>query len=139
MPITFCRVTCGGNVDNRRAISDIVMPDGVPFPIIQIKTVTLTKEAVELRLAVGNHYHTKESGREEFFVVVGPKDVPLVTIRYRDEPKGEMKDRYMFLGEACYIPPECSHAFVAMNPGVVLWGFSNLPYDSLHDVPDKLF
>ncbi len=136
----FMKLNLGCHTDERRAIIDFCLPEGfeLPFTLRQTKVVKLTQKAVESGLAVGNHYHTNESGRQEFFVAVGEPGVPLFKVSWREARKEVPFVDLMYAGDACHIPTGVSHAFVGLRPGVELWGFSNLPYDSAHDVPDKL-
>lgn len=77
MPVVFCQVTFGTHTDSRTTISDIILPDEVSFSIVQIRAVVLTEEAIKSKYVIGNHYHPKASGREEFFVATGPEDKEL--------------------------------------------------------------
>lgn len=128
------------NSDSRRSLSEIVFLDQFPlmFPVGQVKVITFTDDAVRYRQTVGNHYHTIESGRHEVFVAVGPANVELIRFRYRDGTAGPVKEVMMKNGDACLIPPGHSHAFTPLAPEVALWGLSNIPYDSAHDVKDVL-
>lgn len=127
--------------DHRREIVEVVFEDmDWPFAIRQVKVIAFTQEAINNLLAVGNHYHMEESGREEVFVACGPKDTDLFLFLF--SPAGiERNIRRLSLrrGDCCYIPPGNSHTFVPLTEGVTLWGFSNKKYDSGDDVPDKLF
>lgn len=127
--------------DIRRIITDITIPEDIkiPFEVHQVKVVALTEEAVKSQMPVGNHYHTSKSGREEFFVAVGRKGVPLFSFMFREGIGYQIQQKIMFAGDACYIPTEHSHTFVGLEEGAVLWGFSNQAYDASHDVEDKLF
>lgn len=136
--ITFYTVERGGHLDLRRRIQDMILPD-VPFPIHQVKVLYLTAEAVRLALAVGNHFHIPESGRWELFVVVSEEAGDVMRFRYRNSRGGAIEERVLATGEACLIPPGCSHAFVPLVPGVELWGFAPMAYNADHDVADKLF
>lgn len=140
MGIEFFKTEVFEVADNRRVIDDITLPEELelPFKIGQLKTVELSDEAIIQGLAVGNHYHTEESGRWELYVVVGPEGVPLFKVRFRELGQ-EIQEREMMAGDACIIPPTYSHAFIGLEPGVKLWGISNLRYNPNHDVSDKLF
>lgn len=130
--------------DNRRTIQEAVLGEGfiLPFPAKHFKIITLTQEAVDQKLAVGNHYHTKESGRQEFFVILGGKSgekhEPAFEFRYRGSG-GMVQETELMTGDACYVSVGWSHAFLALKPGLQILGIANQEYNSAHDVPDKLF
>lgn len=138
---TFFSSATGGHTDHRRKITDLLLPEGmkIPFDMRQIKIVEMTDEAVRTQLAVGNHFHTEESGRSELFIVDGPQDVPVFLLRYREERDGEVKEMHMRKGDSCLFPPGVSHAFIGLVAGATLYGLSNTPYDKAHDTPDQLF
>ncbi|OGL88760.1 hypothetical protein A3H75_00425 [Candidatus Uhrbacteria bacterium RIFCSPLOWO2_02_FULL_51_9] len=120
--------------DARRIITDCVLGHEVPFGIRQIKIIDFKASG----MVVGNHYHTVKSGREEFFIAIGPPDVVLFTYRWRVSQE-EVQERKMRAGDACHIVPPCSHSFRVEHPQAKLWGLANMAYDAAHDVPDKLF
>lgn len=131
--------------DKRRTIDEVILGREfeIPFAVKQIKIIRLTKEAVDQGLAVGNHYHTIESGREELFIVWGGKSAkkhaPIFKFKYREFGREEIQDVELMSGDACYVPPGWSHSFLPLKAGLEIWGFSNMEYDSKHDLPDKLF
>lgn len=120
--------------DMRRIITDCVLFDDIPFNVRQIKIIDFKTRGV----VVGDHYHTVESGRREFFIVIGPPNVALFTFRFRMS-RGEVKEYQMVAGDACLVSPPCSHSFRVEHSQAKLWGLSNQAYDAAHDVPDKLF
>jgi len=127
----FFKVQAGIHTDHRRRIFDIVLPEmEIPFSVRQVKIV----DVYSAGMVVGNHYHTKESGRQELFGIVSGE----FTLRLRYGRDAEITERIMKPGDACLIRPEVSHAFRADQPGQII-GLSNLAYDSAHDVPDQLF
>lgn len=139
MPVTVTSVVLGGHEDERRTISDIVLPE-LSFSIVQIKIVKFKAAGVGY-LVAGNHYHTQASNRHEFFVVDGPVidgNPPLIECAYRNAVGETVVCVDMHRGDACLVPPECSHAFRALREGAFLWGFSNIPYDPAHDVRDVI-
>lgn len=139
--IRFLKVSVSGHEDVRRVITDIVLPEDleIPFRVLQVKVVDLSASAITARIPVGNHYHTCESGRYEFFVAVGKAGVLLFSFRYRNRLGGEILEQEMAAGDACLVPPEHPHSFVGLTAGAKLWGFANMAYDAAHDIPDKLF
>ena len=148
MEVLVFRGKAAGHIDNRREIKDTSLEEAVelPFKLVQIKLINLFAEAVIQRLAVGNHYHTEESGRYEFYVVYceGSQEPsgllePACLFRFRKAGEGELQEIRMMAGDACLIPPGNSHAFLPLRAGVQILGLSNLKYDSGHDVTDKLF
>ena len=141
MGIKLNKVQVFFHSDKRRTIRDVTLPEGMGFPFIvrQFKTITLSNTAVKQGLAIGNHYHTMESHRWEFYVVVGEEDFPLFRFRFRGAGEKDFHEQEMTAGDACIIPPMHSHAFLALRPGVQLFGFSDCPYRSEDDVLDKLF
>jgi hypothetical protein len=140
MAAHFFRLCDFRHVDERRSIVDFTFQEGVdiPFAIKQVKAIVLSQKAVDGRLSIGNHFHTTVSNRTEFFIASGKEDTPLFKVRTRDQG-GEVVERGMTNGDACLIMPGVSHSFLPLVEGTQLWGFSNLPYDSKHDVSDKLF
>ncbi|OHA18650.1 MAG: hypothetical protein A2664_00275 [Candidatus Taylorbacteria bacterium RIFCSPHIGHO2_01_FULL_46_22b] len=138
MLVRLQKAVVGGHEDHRRVITDIVVED-IPFPVVQTKVIRFKPESVG-KFAVGNHYHIVECNRWEFFVAVGPPALPLFTFRWCEAGQTANHSQYiMHNGDACLIPPGNSHAFMPDEGGASLWGFSNLQYDSAHDVPEKLF
>lgn len=129
--ITFFKGEAGFHEDSRRRIFDGVLPanTSLPFQVRQIKIV----DVVSAGMVVGNHYHNAASGRWECFIVTKP-----FTMRFRVTPSGEVQERTLLAGDGCIIPPLNSHSFLAAEPGQLI-GLSNLPYDSSHDIVDKLF
>ena len=125
--------------DLRRIITDCVLPGDIPFAVRQIKIIDFKTRGV----VVGNHYHTVESGRREFFIVIGPPNVVLFTYRFRYRFRASQDEKVleqqMIAGDACLISPPCSHAFRVEHSQAKLWGLANQAYDAAHDVPDKLF
>lgn len=138
MGIVFSKVEVFQHTDPRRIIDDTTFPEAISFPVRQIKTITFSDDAIRDGRAVGNHLHTKESGRWELFVALGDTDESLFRFRFR-KPGGKVQERIMQAGDTCVIPPEHSHSFVPLRTGATILGISNQPYDSAHDVPDKLF
>lgn len=132
-------IEVGRHNDARREITDFVLPKDLvlPFPIRQVKIVSMHAEAAQYGLVVGNHYHPAGTGRYEFFIATGP-DGDLFEARYRIRPE-KNSEFTMRRGDACLIPPELSHAFKPLQAGATLIGLSNLAYDSAHDVSDVLF
>lgn len=130
--------------DNRRVIQEAVLGGefNLPFPAKHFKIITLSQEAVDRALAVGNHYHDKESGRDEFFVILGgrsgEKHAPAFKFRYR-EPDGSVQETELMVGDACYVPVGWSHAFLPLKSGLQILGISNTAYFKENDIPDKLF
>lgn len=130
--------------DNRRVIQEAVLSRGfiIPFPVMQFKIMSFSRESVKQGLQVGNHYHKKESGREEFFVVLGGKSglkyEPAIRFRYR-ESDGAIQEKELSVGDACYVPVGCSHAFMPLKPGLKLLGLCNMAYNKTNDTPDELF
>jgi len=119
--------------DDRRSISEWVA-DKPCFKLRQIKIVSFKTGNQK---PVGQHRHKiirGRAGRQEIFLVFGK-----VTFRWRDESGDQIQEREMNTGDGCVIPPGASHSFLALSEGAVLLGFSNLPYNSADDVPDKLF
>jgi dTDP-4-dehydrorhamnose 3,5-epimerase-like enzyme len=141
MDMSFSNITVGGHTDPRRTIVDIVFPEGFafPFPVVQMKTVRLSEEAITGGLVVGNHYHPVASRRQELFVAVGPKEQPLFKFRYREEVGGEVKERVLSAGDTCLVVPPCTHSFIGLVHGAELWVLSNKSYDDADTVSDKLF
>jgi len=141
MGVEFSRVEVFVHVDIRRVIKDFTLPKDleIPFRVKQIKIVELSKEAISQGLALGNHFHTVESGRWELFIVDGPESDNLFKLRYRKAGQVEIREKDMKRGETCLVPPGHTHSFKGLQEGAVLVGFSNLSYDASHDVPDKLF
>ncbi|MCK4818279.1 hypothetical protein KA005_21090 [bacterium] len=140
MGIKFYKVHVFESIDPRRLITDVTLPENVeiPFGLTQFKTITLSDKAVEEKSVVGNHYHTEESNRWEFFVAVGKENIPLFKFRFREQG-GKIQEKEMEKGDACLIPPTISHSFLPLVKGVQIFGIANLKYDSEHDVTDKLF
>lgn len=139
--IRFFKVSVSGHEDARRTITDIVLPEDleIPFKVLQINVMEPSKEAIGKRLPVGNHYHTCESGRIEFFVALGKAGMPLFCLRYRNSVGGAVLARQLFSGDACLVPPEHSHVFVGLADGARLLVFTNMAYNDAHNIPDKLF
>lgn len=120
--------------DMRRIITDCVLLEDIPFVVRQIKILDFKMRGA----VVGNHYHTLASGRQEFFIAVGPPNVTLFTYRWRMD-QSEVWEREMKSGDACHIMPQCSHAFRVLYSHAKLWGLANQAYDAAHDVPDNLY
>lgn len=139
--IQFFKVGVSGHEDARRAITDIVLPEDleIPFRILQVNIMEPSKEAISKRLPVGNHYHTRESGRIEFFVALGPAGMPLFYMCYRNFVGEEILARQLFSGDACLVPPEHSHVFVGLADGARLLVLANMAYNDAHNISDKLF
>lgn len=140
MATQFFRLQDSRHVDGRRSIVDFTFPTGVEIPFIvkQVKIISLSQEAVDNALSIGNHFHTGSSNRIEFFIAVGKEGVPLFRVRTREQG-GEVIEQEMRNGDACLILPETTHSFLPLVAGAQLWGISNLAYDSKHDVVDRLF
>lgn len=130
--------------DERRTLNDAALGKSFDFPFAakQFKVLTMSQQAVDRKLAVGNHYHPKESGREEFLVVLGgksgEKSLPACRLRYR-ELGGAVNETELMFGDACYVPAGWSHAFLPLRPGLQILGVSNKEFREEDDVPDKLF
>lgn len=130
--------------DNRRTIQEAVLEGGfkLPFTVKHFKILTLSQEAIDRGLAVGNHYHDNKSGRHEFFVILGgrseKKHSPVCKFRYR-EPGGAVQETELMMGDACFVPVGWSHAFLPLKSGLQILGISNTAYSSKDDVPDQLF
>ncbi|MFH0806304.1 MAG: hypothetical protein V1885_01090 [Candidatus Brennerbacteria bacterium] len=139
--MSFSNISVGGHTDPRRSIVDIIFPEGFvfPFPVVQVKTVRLSEEAITGGLVVENHYHSVASRRQELFVAVGPKGTPLFKFRYREEVGGEVKRCALSAGDTCLVIPPCTHSFIGLIRGAELWVFSNKSYDDADTVSDKLF
>jgi len=100
----------------------------------------MSKEAVDAKLAVGNHYHTLQSNRHELFVAAGPEGVALFCMRFAlPADVYTLGEAWLRNGDACLILPGAAHAFIAITEGATLVGLSNLAYNSADDVPCKLF
>lgn len=151
MEVLIFRGKAAGHIDNRREIRDttLEMPVTLPFPIRQVKLINFSVQAVIQMLVVGNHYHTEESERYEFYVIYSKESQgssglnglsePACIFRFRKAGERELQEIRMKAGDACLIPPGNSHAFMPIRAGVQIFGLSNLEYDSAHDVKDKLF
>lgn len=129
------------HVDKRRRIDNAVLKESVqiPFSLRHFELINLFQEAADQGLAVGNHYHIEESGKYEFFVILGESSKsPAFKFRFR-KPGQKTQEVEMRVGDACFIPPTWSHAFLPLVSGVNIFGFSNLEYNSKHDIADKLF
>ena len=114
-------------------IFGIVLPAEINFAARGVKTINFSRSGV----VVGNHYHTIESGRIEVYIGIGAPGVELFNFAYRDG--GEIKERIIFNGDSCFIPPGCTHSFKVLSENASLWGFSNLEgYDPAHDEKDVI-
>ncbi|MDO8424401.1 MAG: hypothetical protein Q7S70_00495 [bacterium] len=132
----------GWHIDKRRIIIDTVFREGMvlPFPIKQVKVIDFSREGVDQAMAVGNHYHSKESGRQEFFTVLGaPESSLCLSFRWRKAGQEKIEEKGLMNGDGVYVPPGYSHAFVPLMSGVKLLGLSNLPFRDEDDIADKLF
>ena len=140
MEVEFFWVETTGNVDERRTITDFVLPESmiIPFKPRQIKRVRPSEEGVKQGMVLGNHYHGKILERWELFVVIGPAGKDLFTLYHRDCRGGEIQEYQMMAGDGCIIPPGISHAFIALESQAELWVISNLPYSPNQSVSDKL-
>lgn len=136
----------GGHEDQRRKITDVVIRFPEAFAsavaqtgLLQTKTVAMTSEAVKNGLVVGNHYHTPESNRHELFVATGPEGELLFKFAYvSGAADATAEEIVMARGDACYVPPGITHAFVPLVDGAELVGYSNQAYCAEHDVPHKI-
>ena len=131
--IKLFRAVINGHLDQRRTITDAVLPSKTPFVVRQIKQIVFTQQAVDRQTPIGNHFHTLESKRYEFFVVMAGK----CRFIYRN-PKNDPQEVIMNKGDACLIPPGCTHTFIALENDATLWGLSNMAYEDEHSIPDKL-
>lgn len=132
--VYFFKSEISEHKDERRNIFDVVLPKEMDFPIVQIKRIEFPRKDI----IIGNHKHTKESGRIEVYIAVGPEKQELFKFFYRDE-NNEIKEKILFNGEACVIPPERTHTFIVLAKNSELWGLSNLRvYDPKGDVKDIL-
>lgn len=122
--------------DGRRTIYEMVFEDGEKERIetVQIKIIALKSEAVKSEMAVGNHFHTPESGRDEIFVAIGPDDGQAL-LKFAAEPNNYTHLRAF---DGVFVSCGEPHAFVPLREGVVLFGISNTKYDSVHDVAAKI-
>lgn len=118
----------------RRLLTDITLPEELPFFPRQIKVLDFHDGGVREGRPVGNHWHPKEGCRTEFFVAVGKEDRPLFRFVWKES--GQLKETEMRCGDACLIPPGVSHAFVPMLEGAQLWGYSNIKHNPQNDIPD---
>ena len=55
------------HTDERRSIKDIALPHLPGFSIRQVKRMDFEKKGI----VVGNHFHTRESGRIEVYIAMG--------------------------------------------------------------------
>lgn len=140
MDLQFFHLERSGHADERRSIIDVTFPGGIeiPFSIVHAKIIFLSQAAVDNGLSLGNHFHTTDSNRIEFFIAVGEEDVPLFRIRAKRGGE-ELVEKIMKNGDACLVPPGVTHAFLPLRAGVQLWCYSNTAYNPEHDVPDQLF
>ncbi len=134
----FFKVSVFVAPDPRGDIIDITFPENemLPFDMRQNKIVPLSTE-----LPRGEHFHKPETGRIEVFVVVSKtRDKSVVKARFRNlSSSGRISEIKMKTGDAVFIPPGISHSFLALEEGVSLFGYSNIPYNKAHDTIDKLF
>lgn len=142
--VRFSKSKTGGHNDPRREIIDVVLPEGykIPFPVRQIKLIMFNENPDP----VGQHYHPakKEPAGEErweLFIVRGPEGSSgrLIRARFRKVGEEEIYEVFMEDGETCLVPPGNAHSFKILQPGVQLFGLSNLPQKNIHDVKDPLF
>lgn len=117
------------SVDERRTILEYNLPIMMTLKITQLKLVVVNA----IDFAVGNHYHTMKSEREELFIAQGDGFI----FKWR-EGGDEVKSRTMNANDGVIVYPGTTHTFVARGPGATLIGLSNTNYDARHDVPDKL-
>jgi hypothetical protein len=94
-------------------------------------------ECVENRMPVGNHYHPEESGRIEFFVAVGGEG-DLFRFVWKDPGSTKVQSTVLKHSESCIIPIGASHAFVPLQNGCQLKGYSNTPHDPDNDITDEI-
>jgi quercetin dioxygenase-like cupin family protein len=137
----------GNHIDIRRIIDETVLETGFlpSFPIKQVKVITFPKEAVEQKAVIGNHYHPQESGRQEFYVIIGKpseeeekNSLPAFVFKFRKAGDQEFQEVVLNVGDACFIPPGYSHAFQPLRNQLCLIGVSNKSFSQEDDVPDKL-
>ena len=135
--VTFINVGVFFNADERRELDDITFPGPLPFLVIQTKRLSFSADSVKEGKPVGNHWHSKESGRIEFFVAVGGEG-DLFRFAWKESGSGEVKETIMKCGEACLIPVGASHAFVPLQDGCQIWGWSNKKHEQKNDKPDVI-
>lgn len=136
------------HTDLRRRINDAAFPEEIalPFSLRQVKTIDFFPEAIEKKMAVGNHYHPVESCRHEFFTVVGllsekeKKNPPDALIfKWRKVGESEIQETKLKVGDACFVPAGNTHVFVPLREGICLVGLSNKPFNDADDVKDPIF
>lgn len=125
------------SADERRDIYEMVFEDGATerIEIVQIKILELKAKAVESGMAVGNHSHTPESGRDEMFVAIGPKDRDQGLFKFAEEPGNYT---VLVAYDGVFIPCGTTHAFVPICEGAILIGISNRPHKAEYDIPIKI-
>lgn len=143
--IAFFKINSGKHSDERREITEVLLPEKISQTLlkeskseIQCKILVFAEAGIRARISVGNHYHTIQSNRHEFFVAVGDSKVVLFDFYYRRNHKGRIYKRKMYAGDGIFIPPNHSHTFVPRRKGAKIFGFANQAYNSDHDVVDKL-
>lgn len=143
--IAFFKIKSGKHRDERREITEVLLPEKISRALlkesnseIQCKVLAFAEEGIHSKISVGNHYHTIQSNRYEFFVAVGDSKVVLFHFYYRTNHRGRIYRRKMYAGDGIFIPPNHSHTFVPIAKGAKIFGFANQAYDSHHDVSDAL-
>jgi hypothetical protein len=133
--------------DPRRVIMDAEFSEGfsLPYAIKQVKTIVFTAEAAEKGMVIGNHYHPEQSGRQEFFILIGElsveeKKIPQPAAIFRCRAKGgAIKQTILNVGDCCVVPVDWSHSFKPLRVGVSLIGITNKGYSDDDSVKDVLF
>lgn len=131
--IKILKVDIFSHSDDRRSITDIVIPSEIEFNLKQVKLIIFSKTGN----IVGNHYHSIESNRFEAYVAIGPEKTDLFEFVYRDQ--SGVSSSILQNGIGCLIPPGCTHSFKVIYKQAQLFGFSNINgYDSSSDILDVL-
>ena len=139
----FRAIALGGHGDRRRVITDVIIPFHRGFAeavnasqMLQTKIIVVSETAVNAKMVLGNHYHI--NGRHELFVVRGESAEEIFLFCYISANSTEVEKVFMRNGDACYVPPGITHAFVPLADDAVLFCWSNLPFSDADDVKHEI-